>query len=81
MSKKPAPLCQILKPAPWQKNHNPWKRDRNTTKEIDPRDLEALVWGAMESKTPISEASNVIAEKIKKDTRIPMPNLEEISDK
>jgi|AntDeeMinimDraft_6_1070357.scaffolds.fasta_scaffold09532_4 hypothetical protein len=66
MSKK-APLCQIIKPAPWQ------SKPSDTS--------EGLYWRQDEFQTPISEVSETIAKEEAPtkeiDTRLPMPQIEE----
>lgn len=78
-----APLCQILIPAPWQKDlkdSSEWERDKHTTEELSIEELTALVWSTEESRTPLSEISEELAAEISaeiQDTRLPMPKWEE----
>lgn len=69
---KKAPPCQILIPAPWQKNRSRSESSdvdskEDITEEISVGELVALIWSEEESKTPVSEVSEVLAAKEKDD--------------
>ena len=66
-----APLCKILRPAPWQESSKTigeessgWEREEHETDELSTEELMELVWSIEESKTPLDDSSAAIAEEM-----------------
>ena len=69
-SEDKTPLCQVLRPAPWQEDKtvgeesSGWEREEHETDELSTEELMELVWSIEESKTPLDDSSAAIAEEM-----------------